>query len=573
MRRLVEGARRAKQRNPRLRRKRLPKPLFPGAAERRYRRYVEAIAVRLAEMVRERLFPRLPRIAAEAAALRPTADGVRLDAWADELEAILEDIRQQIDAEFDEPETFARGVARDVSDWNGDQLQKTIRAAFNTEVAIPEPWIRDTFESFVVEQAKLIRSVPEQFISDVSGILQRGFRAGTPHEQLARDVRGRFDIPKHRAATLARTSVAQLNSTLTKLRNQEMGVTHYVWRTALDDRVRPSHMAKEGERYAWNDPPKDTGHPGMDFNCFPGDALAFSESPIRKAYRRWYSGDLTELVTESGETLRATPNHPVLTGRGWVPTKLVEVGEYLFQAPRQGVEVFVGNPEYRQAPFAQLFRAAQLASVTQRVAGRAMWFHGDGTDKQVDVVDVDRRLGNERDAAFLERVRQQALAVANAAILSERASAQFVVGALHSTYGVMRGARESLTLVGAQSSHADQVRLAAVANGYSRSEQARPDGAAGYGVLLRDRQFAAAGQVFGYYLGVWEFSPIVRAAPRPVRVVDRITRRFDGHVFNLETDTGWYTVGGLIVHNCRCIAEPDVSAMIEATERSVEAVG
>lgn len=42
--------------------------------------------------------------------------------------------------------------------------------------------------------------------------------------------------------------------------------THYVWRTAGDDKVRPSHAANDGHVFAWDDPP-DTGHPGEEEGC------------------------------------------------------------------------------------------------------------------------------------------------------------------------------------------------------------------------------------------------------------------------------------------------------------------
>jgi hypothetical protein len=40
----------------------------------------------------------------------------------------------------------------------------------------------------------------------------------------------------------------------------------YIWRTAGDDKVRPSHAANEGKIFAWANPP-DTGNPGEDYNC------------------------------------------------------------------------------------------------------------------------------------------------------------------------------------------------------------------------------------------------------------------------------------------------------------------
>ncbi len=42
--------------------------------------------------------------------------------------------------------------------------------------------------------------------------------------------------------------------------------THYIWRTAGDDKVRPSHAANDGKIIAWDNPPA-TGNPGEDFNC------------------------------------------------------------------------------------------------------------------------------------------------------------------------------------------------------------------------------------------------------------------------------------------------------------------
>ncbi|UJW86475.1 phage minor head protein [Devosia sp. SL43] len=42
--------------------------------------------------------------------------------------------------------------------------------------------------------------------------------------------------------------------------------THYVWRTAGDNRVRDGHAARNGQIFAWNDPPEH-GHPGREPNC------------------------------------------------------------------------------------------------------------------------------------------------------------------------------------------------------------------------------------------------------------------------------------------------------------------
>lgn len=65
-----------------------------------------------------------------------------------------------------------------------------------------------------------------------------------------------------------------LRQTLDQERQQQLGITHYTWSTAGDDKVRPSHAANEGATFSWDNPPA-TGHPGAAPNCrcFPYPAL------------------------------------------------------------------------------------------------------------------------------------------------------------------------------------------------------------------------------------------------------------------------------------------------------------
>ena len=42
----------------------------------------------------------------------------------------------------------------------------------------------------------------------------------------------------------------------------------------------------------------------------------------------------------------------------------------------------------------------------------------------------------------------------------------------------------------------------------------------------------------------------------PDRIVKIGRRRWSGHVYNLQTDTGWYLANGIITHNCRCARVP-----------------
>lgn len=49
-------------------------------------------------------------------------------------------------------------------------------------------------------------------------------------------------------------------------RQQTLGVSHYIWRSADDDRVRGSHIARDDQTFSWDERPTG-GFPGEDFGC------------------------------------------------------------------------------------------------------------------------------------------------------------------------------------------------------------------------------------------------------------------------------------------------------------------
>ena len=68
--------------------------------------------------------------------------------------------------------------------------------------------------------------------------------------------------------------MARTATTLTKVRAQAVGSTHFVWETSRDGAVRPGHKAMQGKVCEWDNPPavNENGrimhfHPGSIWNC------------------------------------------------------------------------------------------------------------------------------------------------------------------------------------------------------------------------------------------------------------------------------------------------------------------
>lgn len=104
-------------------------------------------------------------------------------------------------------------------------------------------------------------------LSDVEHTVREAHANGTRVEVLAHQLQERFGVSDSRAALIARDQTLKLNGQLNRSKQQANGVTHYVWRTSRDERVRKSHQKLEGTRQSWDVPPPETGHPGESVQC------------------------------------------------------------------------------------------------------------------------------------------------------------------------------------------------------------------------------------------------------------------------------------------------------------------
>lgn len=101
---------------------------------------------------------------------------------------------------------------------------------------------------------------------EIGKIVSEGFAAGTRHETLAAMIEQRLGVARSRAVLIARDQTNKLNGDLTRDRQTDAGIGYYVWSTALDERVRPTHASLEGQVISWADPPPE-GPPGYPIQC------------------------------------------------------------------------------------------------------------------------------------------------------------------------------------------------------------------------------------------------------------------------------------------------------------------
>lgn len=127
--------------------------------------------------------------------------------------------------------------------------------------------------------------------------------------------------------------------------------------------------------------------------CLPAETLV-DGAVVRAAFRRWYEGQMVEVSTRGGRSFSATPNHPVLTRRGWLGAGEITEADYLIcYLGKEGLR----RPRYPDieappAAISEVFGALSAIGLSERIAGTEPDFHGDGRQGQVDVLAADRAL-------------------------------------------------------------------------------------------------------------------------------------------------------------------------------------
>ena len=347
--------------------------------------------------------------------------------------------------------------------------------------------------------------------------------------------------------------------------------------------------AEIGSPYKIGEGPHPTLHP----RCLPGDSLVSTSHRVSAVSKRWFDGDMIVIRTASGKRLVCTPNHPVLTRRGFLPASAIDVGDdTVNQVIVDGVIGGQADHKHIETPIEKLadsFRRSRSVMSTE-VPMTAPAFHGDGIDGEICTIWADRSLLGERNAAFMQHFgHPDFVSAGNAAssLSSYGLSAFRFVGNSSAARSIMSAFNLGCALCGSHAgplnglsfglgSNMGAMHLQLPSYDVPRNAEFLSDGIFRQaGFVERDGGFdiecarlrksdnfntSVNKPVSDDFSGYAELaSKLINGHSGPV-TIDNIINidvvRYSGHVYNLETETGWYLANGIINHNCRCLRIP-----------------
>lgn len=321
--------------------------------------------------------------------------------------------------------------------------------------------------------------------------------------------------------------------------------------------------------------------------------------PATAFVSRHYNGEVVTIRTASGKLLTVTPNHPILTEKGWIAANLLNRGVNVVSYSGADWTTLGMNPDKYQIPTAveKIPRTLGMNKFIS-VPTASEDFHGDGIGSNIHVIRTNSLLLNTLDTQFSKPAIKQFFCRRNIdfSFLSGFGYLRAMFGGMLHTDGRFLCDSNSSKLFFSWGMFDHQpIGFCPSSWNYSSISESGVNHLSGNtirfcnsvytfarnkfinNILRRNRKFTTPSLpgllsdngVMGLFVSEQPISleeirkSLAGSMPASCACLDAITGNivfdsvvevnrgtFSGQVYNLQTDAGWYIADNIITHNC-----------------------
>lgn len=468
---------------------------------------------------------------------------------------------------------WKKGMLRSYVDVNKDDVVKPLAWYEGNK----EQFIREAFfqpetltkvEILSTRAFENMKGLTDTMRTQLNRILSDGLVAGWNTKRVAREMRQRISsLTRTRAMAIARTEIvyAQAEGQLDGFKR--LGVTEVTaaveWSTAGDKLVCAECSSMEGMTFTLDEA---HGLIPLHTNCLPGDSLVSPGGEISSVSKRWYDGEMFVISTSLGDKLTCTPNHPVLSNKGWVPANGFDVGSKVIcnsisERERLSDRNDIDKPTRIEDIAESFFNELQVTSIPMPVSSKD--FHGDGVGSEVAIVGTNGELTRSLYASFRKHLAQLYFVgrYMGRRFLDSIGAFTFGFDGVFTTPSCRVCGKNLMTPLG--SGHSMPFNSFGLTSGAEfNSERQKPalNSSSAYLKLLRNGIYRNT-----IFVKIGNFVQRKRDKKLARNLLTRVgstyaladvthvkSFHYSGYVYNLETSESYYMANDITTHNCRC---------------------
>ncbi|WP_173005791.1 minor capsid protein [Faecalicatena contorta] len=423
--------------------------------------------------------------------------------------------------------------------------------------------------------------------AELSNLLQIGMIQGRNPRVLARHLEKRFGVSKADAERLMRTELARVQTEAQKQSFEWNGFTKYEF-IALGSACGICREM-DGKHFDVEKMMPGTNAPPMHPNCVLPDTKIIAPD-MEAMMKSEYLGDVIEIGTSNGTRLTVTPNHIVLTARGWCRAKNLIKGDKVVYYSGRTEPMIKTNPAddnsviTAEQLFTALIKSSSVSAFSVPVSAKDL--KSDVVpDSKVDVVFIDSKLRGELDSStkkFISDILLVRASVGNKRSLpANRTLAELLVGISLASDGIMSGNRVAEILFGSTLTHRELISLRLPSDYDTRLNKTAAYDASADAKLLGYSVFADSGVVQGNdfsdinvkfdsmkrnaasfkttlnsgFCDIIGLCNLISAFAGVITFDDVVfvsNKFYSGHVYDASSLSTLYISNGIITSNCRC---------------------
>ncbi len=173
------------------------------------------------------------------------------DSALDDLVSEIKDLKEQWLKNFDEgAENLATWFSKNNKSYTDHSMKKILKDAGIAVEVNYSPAAKMAYKAVLSDSVGLIKSIAQNHLDSVESLVMQSVSAGRDLGTLTKQLKKRYAVTTKRAALIARDQNNKATAVLTKNLQEELGITHAIWRhSTAGKHPRPEHVKADGKTY------------------------------------------------------------------------------------------------------------------------------------------------------------------------------------------------------------------------------------------------------------------------------------------------------------------------------------